>query len=94
MARVPMQRALSPAWLDGLFEQHRQRQYTRERLFSTAVDLMALVALGLRPRNGRRPCPQGATCSLHLERGGSQQFRREPCRPQGVTRPPISGKRS
>jgi hypothetical protein len=32
-----------------LFEQHRQRQYTRELLFSTVVDLMALVALGLRP---------------------------------------------
>jgi len=49
MARLLMQRALSPEWLDGLFEQHRQRQYTRELLFSTEVDLMALVALGLRP---------------------------------------------
>jgi hypothetical protein len=44
-----MQRALSPAWLDGLFEQQCQRQYTRERLFSTEVDLMARVAWGLRP---------------------------------------------
>lgn len=49
MARLLMQRALSPAWLDGLFEEHRQRQYTRELLFSTEVDLMAWVALGLRP---------------------------------------------
>lgn len=49
MARLLMQRALSPEWLDALFEQHRQRQYTRELLFSTEVDLMALVALGLRP---------------------------------------------
>jgi len=49
MARLLMQRALSPEWPDTLFEQHRQRQYTRELLFSTEVDLMALVALGLRP---------------------------------------------
>jgi hypothetical protein len=32
-----------------LFEQQRQRQYTRELLFSTEVDLMARVAWGLRP---------------------------------------------
>jgi hypothetical protein len=49
MARLLMQRALSAEWLDSLFEQHRQRQSTRELLFSTEVDLMALVALGLRP---------------------------------------------
>lgn len=49
MARLLMQRALSPEWLEKLFEEHRERQYTRELLFSTEVDLMALVALGLRP---------------------------------------------
>jgi IS4 transposase len=49
MARLTMQRALSPEWMDELFEAHREQQYTRELLFSTEVDLMALVALGLRP---------------------------------------------
>ena len=49
MARLVMQRALSPQWVDELFEEHRERQYTRELLFSMVVDLMALVALGLRP---------------------------------------------
>jgi IS4 transposase len=49
MARLVMQRALSPEWMDELFETHRERQYTRELLFSMVVDLMALVALGLRP---------------------------------------------
>jgi hypothetical protein len=49
MARLTMQRALSPEWMDELFEAHRDQQYTRELLFSTEVDLMALVALGLRP---------------------------------------------
>ena len=38
-----------PLWLDELFEAHRQRQYTRELLCSSQVDLMTLVALGLRP---------------------------------------------
>lgn len=49
MAQLVMQKALSPEWLNGLFEQHRDRQYTRQLLFSTEVDLMALVALGMRP---------------------------------------------
>lgn len=49
MARLAIQRALSAEWVDTLFEQHRARQYTRELLFSTVVDLMERVALGLRP---------------------------------------------
>src|SRR5688572_24778224 len=49
MAQWVMQHALSPEWLNGLFEQHRERQYTRQLLFSTEVEMMALVALGLRP---------------------------------------------
>jgi IS4 transposase len=35
--------------MDALFEEQRDKQYTRELLFSTVVDLMGLVALGLRP---------------------------------------------
>jgi IS4 transposase len=49
MARAAMQHALAPAWVDALFEEHRTFQYRRELLFSTVVELMALVALGLRP---------------------------------------------
>jgi IS4 transposase len=49
MARLTMQRAISAEWVDEVFEQHRQQQYTRELLFSTVIDLMALVALGMRP---------------------------------------------
>ena len=49
MARLTMQRVLEPAWLDELFEAERQRQYTRELLFSSVVDVMADVALGLKP---------------------------------------------
>lgn len=49
MAQLALHRALEPTWLDALFADHRQRQYSRELLFSTTVDLMSLVALGLRP---------------------------------------------
>lgn len=48
MARLALQRAISPEWMDSLFEQHRERQYTRELLFSTVVELMGVVAMGLR----------------------------------------------
>ena len=49
MARLTLQRAISAEWVDSVFEAHRERQYTRELLFSTVVDLMSLVALGMRP---------------------------------------------
>ena len=49
MARVALERALEPRWIDEVFEAHRQRQYPRELLFSTVVELMSLVSLGLRP---------------------------------------------
>lgn len=49
MARVALEHALDPCWVDALFEERRERQYTRELLFSTAVELTASVALGLQP---------------------------------------------
>lgn len=49
MARLTLQRAVGAAWVNRVFEAHRERQYTRELLFSTVVDLMSLVALGMRP---------------------------------------------
>ena len=49
MARLALQRALEPAWLDALFEQERQEQYKGELLFSTTVELMSIVAVGQRP---------------------------------------------
>lgn len=49
MARVALQRALEPAWVDAVFEKHRQYQYQGELLFSTTVELMSVVAVGLRP---------------------------------------------
>jgi IS4 transposase len=49
MARLALGRALAPDWIDALFEEHRQRQYTRDLLFSTVVDIMAVVAVGLQP---------------------------------------------
>lgn len=49
MARVALEHALSAERVDTLFEAHRQRQYTRELLFSTVVQMMSLVVLGLQP---------------------------------------------
>lgn len=49
MARLGMQRALDPNWIDEMFERQSQSQYTRELLFSTAVEVMSLVVTGLRP---------------------------------------------
>lgn len=49
MARVALEQALPAAWVDEVFEANRQRQYPRELMFSTIVELMTLVTLGLRP---------------------------------------------
>ena len=49
MARLGLQRAISADWVNEVFERHSDTQYTRELLFSTVVDLMSLVALGVRP---------------------------------------------
>ena len=49
LARGLMERALSPQCLDALFEKTAQRQYTKDLLFSTTVDVMALVVCRVRP---------------------------------------------
>jgi IS4 transposase len=49
MARLALEHALPSGWVDEVFEAHRQRQYSRELLFSTVVELTTLVSLGLRP---------------------------------------------
>ena len=49
MARLALEQALPAAWVDEVFDSHRQRQYPRELMFSTIVELMTLVTLGLRP---------------------------------------------
>jgi IS4 transposase len=49
MARLGLQHAISADWVNEVFEQNSDTQYTRELCFSTVVDLMSLVALGLRP---------------------------------------------
>jgi IS4 transposase len=49
MARLAVQRALERNWVDEVFEGHRESQYTRELLFSSVVEIMSVVAMGLRP---------------------------------------------
>lgn len=49
LAQLTLQRALGAEWIDAVFAAEAEQQYTRELLFSTVVNLMGLVALGLRP---------------------------------------------
>src|SRR3954466_13715554 len=49
MARGARKPGLPSDWIDTVFEEHRQRQYSRELLFSTVIELVTLVSLGLRP---------------------------------------------
>ncbi len=49
MARTALEHALPAGWIDEVFDEHRERQYSRELLFSTVVELVTLVSLGLRP---------------------------------------------
>src|SRR5215212_1544772 len=49
MARTALENAFPPDWVDAVFEAERQRQYSRELMFSTVVELTTLVSLGLRP---------------------------------------------
>ena len=60
MTRLALQHALEPAWLDNLFARKRGKQYERDLLFSTTVDLMSLVAVGLRPslHAAAKDCPE------------------------------------
>ena len=43
MARAAMEHALAPEALDALFDENADKQYTRDLLFSSVVDLMGVV---------------------------------------------------
>jgi len=57
MARTALEYALPAGWpdarasseIDEVFDEHRERQYPRDLLFSTVVELVTLVSRGLRP---------------------------------------------
>jgi IS4 transposase len=49
MTQAVMEKALSPYVIDRLFEDHAERQYTRDLLFSSIVELMSLVVCRIRP---------------------------------------------
>jgi IS4 transposase len=58
MTRVTLEHALQADQVDRLFTATAERQYTRELLFSTVVDLMALVVCRIQP--SLRAAYQGA----------------------------------
>jgi hypothetical protein len=47
VVRLLLEKALNPAQLDKLFERIAQWQYSQDLLFSTIVNLISLVAIGL-----------------------------------------------
>ncbi|MGH7605515.1 MAG: transposase [Gemmatimonadaceae bacterium] len=49
MTRACLERALEPDALNALFERHAEWQYTRTLLFSSLVDMMALVVCRIQP---------------------------------------------
>ncbi|NLG66015.1 MAG: IS4 family transposase [Actinobacteria bacterium] len=49
LARAAMEHAMAPEALDALFAQHADKQYTRELLFSSVVDLMSVVVAKIAP---------------------------------------------
>src|SRR3954451_2364254 len=49
MFRTLLEHALDPAEIDRLFEENATRQYTREVLFSSIVELMGAVVCGAQP---------------------------------------------
>jgi IS4 transposase len=49
MAQAAIENALSPRVIDELFEQAADKQYTRQLLFSSVVELMSLVVCCIRP---------------------------------------------
>jgi IS4 transposase len=66
MARATLEYALQPTFLDNLFEQHAEDQYTRTLLFSSVVDLLSMVTCGIRPsvRAAYRAVPEDIAVSL------------------------------
>ena len=49
MARGVLENLLNPVRIDALFERTAEVQYTRDLLFSSVVDLMGQVVLGVQP---------------------------------------------
>ena len=49
MARAAIEHAMSNEAVDEVFEKHAERQYTRELLFSSVVDVMSVVVCKVQP---------------------------------------------
>lgn len=49
MGRMLLDRALDAEWIDAMFVERSHRQYQKELLFSSVVELVTLVSVGLRP---------------------------------------------
>lgn len=78
MAHLALDQALPAHWIDEVFQAHRQRQYPRELLFSSVVELMLLVTLGLRPSLHAAACKMAQRLPVSLAALYAKVQRTEP----------------
>ncbi len=70
MVRALMEHALARNDLDALFLEHTERQYTRELLFSSVVDLMSVVVTKVQPSvHSALQRNDGLVCCVEASRG-------------------------
>jgi len=90
MARAILENVFSPEKLDALFERVAERQYTRELLFSSVVDLMSTVVCRIHPSMHQAYLSRQAELAVsakalyeklnHLELGVSRELVRHAAR--------------
>jgi Transposase DDE domain len=86
MLRGLLERALAAPDLDQLFAATAQRQYTRELLFSTAVDLMAAVACRIYPALNAAYQAEKERVGVSVKALYDKFARSEPCLGESVVR--------
>ena len=64
MARALLEAAISPQWVDEVFELNRERQYPKELMFSSIVSVMMMVTPE-GARFGERGGQAGAAGGVH-----------------------------
>ncbi len=85
MTRGLLERLLNPGRLDAWFERTAEKQYTRELLFSTVVDLLMQVVCGVRKsvnvayQAAEHEIPVSGSRCITSSTGWNRRFRRSWC---------------
>ena len=73
MMRGLMEAVFRPPRLDEIFESHSKRQYSRELLFSSLVNLLSLVVCGIHPSVNAAYKAKAAELNVNVTRGALYQ---------------------